>query len=98
MFEPAREQVTEVQATVQGSLPAWLEGSHLVNGGGEWTGAVDSLMFWISSWIRNCYVYTMVSTKCIKHAHKKHRHKSVPLARAPADRQPEQLCKQPHPC
>lgn len=37
LFGRATEQVTEVQATVTGTLPAWLDGSLLVNGGGDYS-------------------------------------------------------------
>lgn len=37
LFGVAREAPDEVEATVQGALPAWLSGSLLINGGGDYT-------------------------------------------------------------
>lgn len=33
-------QVQEVEAAVSGSLPSWLDGTFLLNGGGDFTGMV----------------------------------------------------------
>ncbi|KAJ9519481.1 hypothetical protein QJQ45_000569 [Haematococcus lacustris] len=38
LFGTATEQISEVEAEVTGSIPAWLQGSLIMNGGGDYSG------------------------------------------------------------